>query len=232
MSSSSPPPQKRQRTASAGAAEDAPEQPAPATAEAAPTAAAPASEVVESEEEDIDDDGLGASIVLRDAADMAVDAAQNAEQNDATGADGEVAAGEEGEDAGANSGDAGTGETEAGAGASGGAGAVAESKFKFSGKAGKKKMAALPGRAGLVTPDNYVAFAAELGKRNTPFEIDLDSVVDKPWARYNASLDDFFNFGFNEQKWREFAARQVALRIHAMELAKEGATFQPDAPES
>lgn len=98
---------------------------------------------------------------------------------------------------------------------------IEESKFKFS-NAKANKYPALPGRAGEVTQFNYVAHANELGKRNTPFEVDLDAMTDdeKPWNRYQASLDDFFNYGFNEASWRVYAARQVALRIHAIDSAR------------
>jgi len=96
-----------------------------------------------------------------------------------------------------------------------------EPKFKYShGKS--KKWAPLPGRAGTINEKNYVQYAVELGKRNTPFEVDLDHPeMEKPWTRYNSSLDDYFNFGLNEQTWREFAARQVALRIHHLDKGKD-----------
>jgi hypothetical protein len=92
-----------------------------------------------------------------------------------------------------------------------------EDKFKYShGKV--RKFPALPGRAGTVDESNYAQFASELGKRSTPFDAEFDvSSGDKPWTRFNASLDDFFNFGFNEQTWKEYAARQVALRLHKID---------------
>mmetsp|Transcript_15354 Transcript_15354/g.25035 ORF Transcript_15354/g.25035 Transcript_15354/m.25035 type:complete len:207 (+) Transcript_15354:68-688(+) len=96
-----------------------------------------------------------------------------------------------------------------------------DSKFKYShGKQGTK-YPPLPGIAGTVTPENFKDFCEQLGKRNTPFEVDLDDMAEKPWTRFNSSLDDFFNFGFNEQTWREYAARQVALRLHALEKQGE-----------
>ncbi|GBG25130.1 Pre-mRNA polyadenylation factor fip1 [Hondaea fermentalgiana] len=96
-----------------------------------------------------------------------------------------------------------------------------EEKFKFSHGNKRKRFPKLPGRAGTINAENYTQYHAELGKRNTPFEVDLSQMVDKPWTRMNASLDDFFNFGFNEQSWKEYAARQVALRIHEIDKAKE-----------
>mmetsp|Transcript_7123 Transcript_7123/g.13158 ORF Transcript_7123/g.13158 Transcript_7123/m.13158 type:complete len:288 (+) Transcript_7123:55-918(+) len=92
--------------------------------------------------------------------------------------------------------------------------------FKYShGKS--KRYPKLPGRAGLVNESNFIQYAVELGKRNTPFEVDLDNFQgEKPWTRFNSSLDDYFNFGLNEQTWKEFAARQVALRLHELEKEK------------
>ena len=94
-----------------------------------------------------------------------------------------------------------------------------EDKFKYShGKL--KKFPPLPGRAGTVNESNYSQFASELGKRSTPFDAEVDvSSGDKPWTRFNASLDDYFNFNFDENKWKEYAARQVALRLHKLDTA-------------
>ena len=36
-------------------------------------------------------------------------------------------------------------------------------------------------------------------------------------VRQGATLDDYFNFGFNEQSWREYAAKQVALRLRSLQ---------------
>ena len=97
-------------------------------------------------------------------------------------------------------------------------------KFKYSGQLGLlKNHLPLPGRAGQINENNFHQFVNELGKRNTPFEVDLDNMGnDKPWTnigqtKYTNSLDDYFNYGFNEVTWKQYAARQVALRIHSIE---------------
>lgn len=67
-----------------------------------------------------------------------------------------------------------------------------------------------------ITQQNYHSFCVQIGKKHTPFEIDLideELNSERPWRRPGASLDDFFNYGFNEHSWKEYAARQVALRL-------------------
>lgn len=34
---------------------------------------------------------------------------------------------------------------------------------------------------------------------------------DKPWRKPGADLNQFFNYGFNEETWRAYCARQVCL---------------------
>lgn len=76
-----------------------------------------------------------------------------------------------------------------------------------------------------ITPHNFHTFCEHIGKKHTPFEIDLvdeEINLDRPWRRPGASLDDFFNYGFNEGSWKEYAARQVALRLkHIRNISDE-----------
>lgn len=63
---------------------------------------------------------------------------------------------------------------------------------------------------------NYHSFCSQITRKHTPFEIDLtDDEInsDRPWRRHGASLDDFFNYGFNEHSWKEYAARQIAIKL-------------------
>lgn len=70
-----------------------------------------------------------------------------------------------------------------------------------------------------ITSLNYHSFCSQIGRKHTPFEIDLTendvALVgsDRPWRRPGASLDDFFNYGFNEHSWKDYAAKQVGLRL-------------------
>ncbi|CAK9041191.1 Pre-mRNA polyadenylation factor fip1 [Durusdinium trenchii] len=164
----------------------------------------------EEEEEDYDDEDVdGVSFVLRNTGEMEkmlTEGKALPELNAAAAGKEEEEGAEGNEDGDKEDGEEGKEEDEA------------EAKFKYShGKV--RKYAPLPGRAGEVTARNFSDYATELGKRNTPFEINLEQMVDKPWARFNASLDDFFNFGFNEETWKEYAARQVGLRIAKLEGA-------------
>ena len=44
------------------------------------------------------------------------------------------------------------------------------------------------------------------------YDVDIDSLEDKPWRRPGADLSDYFNFGFNEQTWRLYVQKQKRLR--------------------
>ncbi|KAJ1532417.1 pre-mRNA 3-end-processing factor fip1l1, partial [Cladochytrium tenue] len=48
------------------------------------------------------------------------------------------------------------------------------------------------------------------------FDVDLDSLEDKPWRRPGADLTDYFNFGFNEPTWRAYCAKQKQIREEMM----------------
>jgi hypothetical protein len=42
-------------------------------------------------------------------------------------------------------------------------------------------------------------------------DIDPDLLDDKPWRRPGADLSDYFNYGFNEDTWRNYCMKQKAL---------------------
>uniref|UniRef100_A0AC35TM07 Pre-mRNA 3'-end-processing factor FIP1 n=1 Tax=Rhabditophanes sp. KR3021 TaxID=114890 RepID=A0AC35TM07_9BILA len=44
------------------------------------------------------------------------------------------------------------------------------------------------------------------------FDLDLNSLEDKPWCKPGADLTDFFNYGFVEDTWNTFCERQRKLR--------------------
>ncbi|GAA0142861.1 hypothetical protein LIER_35647 [Lithospermum erythrorhizon] len=41
----------------------------------------------------------------------------------------------------------------------------------------------------------------------TILDVDIDSLNDKPWRHPGADLTDFFNFGFNENSWKQYCDR-------------------------
>ncbi|KNC71742.1 hypothetical protein SARC_15716, partial [Sphaeroforma arctica JP610] len=45
------------------------------------------------------------------------------------------------------------------------------------------------------------------------FDFDLDGADDKPWRNPGADLTDYFNYGFNEDTWRQYCDFQRANRM-------------------
>lgn len=43
------------------------------------------------------------------------------------------------------------------------------------------------------------------------YDLDLDSISEKPWRSVGADPSDYFNYGFTEDSWRAYCARQVWL---------------------
>ena len=73
--------------------------------------------------------------------------------------------------------------------------------------------------ARILNPQGFIP-----GRRKNAFEIDLDDIDHPKWREPGAVQSDFFNFGLTEQTWREYAARQVALRLFRQQkLAEEEA---------
>ncbi|KAJ3036141.1 cleavage polyadenylation factor subunit fip1 [Rhizophlyctis rosea] len=44
------------------------------------------------------------------------------------------------------------------------------------------------------------------------YDLDLEQIEDKPWRRPGADITDYFNYGFNEQTWKAYVAKQKRLR--------------------
>lgn len=45
-------------------------------------------------------------------------------------------------------------------------------------------------------------------------EVDLESLEEKPWKKPGADITDYFNYGFTEDTWAAYCARQKRVRIH------------------
>ena len=54
-------------------------------------------------------------------------------------------------------------------------------------------------------------------KRKNALEDNLDEIENPKWRDPNAVPSDYFNYGLNEQTWKEYAARQVALRLYRLQ---------------
>ncbi|KAH6827480.1 hypothetical protein C2S53_005277 [Perilla frutescens var. hirtella] len=82
----------------------------------------------------------------------------------------------------------------------------------------------------------------EPGKRitslRTIFEVDIDSFEEKPWKLPGIDVSDFFNFGLNEDSWRDYCKQleqlrlemtmQSKIRVHESGRAVKG--YDPDLP--
>lgn len=47
----------------------------------------------------------------------------------------------------------------------------------------------------------------------TILDIDIDTLEDKAWRKPGADITDYFNYGFNEDSWKAYCAKQVQLRL-------------------
>ncbi|KAI9340819.1 hypothetical protein BDR26DRAFT_860930 [Obelidium mucronatum] len=61
------------------------------------------------------------------------------------------------------------------------------------------------------------------------FDLELDSIEDKPWRKPGADITDYFNFGFNETSWRAYCTKQKSLREEAM-MQKRIHVFEHNDP--
>ncbi|CAG8723838.1 19151_t:CDS:10, partial [Gigaspora margarita] len=68
------------------------------------------------------------------------------------------------------------------------------------------------------------------------YDVDLDSVEDKPWRKPGADITDYFNYGFNEYTWKAYCAKQKQMRedqharkkIHVYESKQEVNSLPPE----
>ncbi|CEG45937.1 Polyadenylation factor I complex, subunit FIP1 [Plasmopara halstedii] len=79
-----------------------------------------------------------------------------------------------------------------------------------------------PGDSGGSTADGLDDMTM-FGGRRTAFDVDIDLLEDRPWRKPGVDISDYFNYGFDEHSWREYATRQLRLR---RELAVEKSTEQ------
>lgn len=40
------------------------------------------------------------------------------------------------------------------------------------------------------------------GGRKTAFDIDIESLEEKPWRKPGIDISDYFNYGFDESSWK------------------------------
>ncbi|KAG6411724.1 hypothetical protein SASPL_129808 [Salvia splendens] len=77
-----------------------------------------------------------------------------------------------------------------------------------------------------------------LPSHKTIFEVDIDSFEEKPWKLPGVDVSDFFNFGLNEDSWREYCKQLEQLRlemtmqskIRVYESGRAEQDYDPDLP--
>ncbi|KAL7257609.1 hypothetical protein ACSBR1_003841 [Camellia fascicularis] len=77
-----------------------------------------------------------------------------------------------------------------------------------------------------------------LPSHKTIFEVDVDSFEEKPWRLPGIDISDFFNFGLNEENWKDYCKQLEQLRLEATMQSKirvyeSGRTeqeYDPDLP--
>ncbi|XAR50747.1 hypothetical protein NMG60_11005162 [Bertholletia excelsa] len=77
-----------------------------------------------------------------------------------------------------------------------------------------------------------------LPSHKTIFEVDVDSFEEKPWRLPGIDMSDFFNFGLNEDSWKDYCKQLEQLRleatmqskIHVYESGRTEKEYDPDLP--
>ncbi|XP_021731360.1 FIP1[V]-like protein [Chenopodium quinoa] len=77
-----------------------------------------------------------------------------------------------------------------------------------------------------------------LPSHKTIFDVDIDSFEEKPWKYTGVDVSDFFNFGLNEESWKEYCKQLEQLRLESTMQSKirvyeSGRTeqeYDPDMP--
>ncbi|KAL4390737.1 hypothetical protein HN51_011676 [Arachis hypogaea] len=77
-----------------------------------------------------------------------------------------------------------------------------------------------------------------LPSHKTIFDVDIESFEEKPWKYPNVDVSDFFNFGLNEDSWKDYCKQLEQLRlestmqskIRVYECGRTEQEYDPDLP--
>uniref|UniRef100_A0A6I9SAP4 FIP1[V]-like protein n=1 Tax=Elaeis guineensis var. tenera TaxID=51953 RepID=A0A6I9SAP4_ELAGV len=77
-----------------------------------------------------------------------------------------------------------------------------------------------------------------LPAHKTIFDIDIENFEEKPWRHPGVDISDFFNFGFDEDKWKDYCKQLDQLRLEATmqskirvyESGRSEQEYDPDLP--
>ena len=64
----------------------------------------------------------------------------------------------------------------------------------------------------------------------TIYQVDIESLPEKPWRRPGANLSDWFNYGFDEQTWAKWCAKKLSMDQTRQDLQADSGEvpFAPD----
>ena len=65
-----------------------------------------------------------------------------------------------------------------------------------------------------------------LYSKRTSFDIRFDQIEDKPWER-TGDITDFFNYGFSEEDWLEYAEQQLLIRQELIDASRQKRPADP-----
>ncbi|KAI4376747.1 hypothetical protein MLD38_014473 [Melastoma candidum] len=77
-----------------------------------------------------------------------------------------------------------------------------------------------------------------LPSHKTIFEVDIDNFEEKPWRNQGVDITDFFNFGLNEESWKDYCKQleqrrmetTMQSKIHVYESGWREQDYDPDMP--
>ncbi|KOM32904.1 hypothetical protein LR48_Vigan01g246000 [Vigna angularis] len=77
-----------------------------------------------------------------------------------------------------------------------------------------------------------------LPSQKTIFDVDIDSFEEKPWKYPGVDVSEFFNFGLNDNTWKDYCKQLEQLRlestmqskIHVYERGRTEQDYDPDLP--
>ncbi|XP_050216592.2 FIP1[V]-like protein [Mercurialis annua] len=76
------------------------------------------------------------------------------------------------------------------------------------------RYANIKNRGGSLVP-YYDGYRFSLPHYRNIFDVDIDSFEDKRWRYPGVDISEFFNFGFNEESWRQYCISMEQLRQHS-----------------
>ncbi|KAG6473341.1 hypothetical protein ZIOFF_067256 [Zingiber officinale] len=73
-----------------------------------------------------------------------------------------------------------------------------------------------------------------LPSHKTVFDVDIESFEEKPWRYPGVDITDFFNFGLDEDKWKDYCKRlaksTMQSKIRVYESGRSEQEYDPDLP--